>query len=59
MNTETGQIKNMTSAEMKSSDGKWVEHTPMKIPLDILYRRVNRSKYKPHIGKKQLAKLSK
>ena len=58
MNTETGQIKNMTDEEMKSAGGNWVRYNLVRIPASILYRRANRSKYTPHVGKKELARKS-
>lgn len=56
MNTETGQIKNMTDAEMEASDGKWVPYNLIRIPSKEACRRAWRSKYTPHKGKKELAR---
>jgi hypothetical protein len=56
MNTETGQIKNMTDIEVQTSNDKWVPYNIVRIPSKQACRRAWRSKYTPHLGKKELAR---
>jgi len=56
MNTETGQIKNMTEAEMKAQGGNWIPYNLVRIPSKEACRRAWRSKYTPHFGDKQNVK---